>query len=63
MLALAEIENWHDGGLLVLRGVALQDLRDELLIFGIELERDIGVVVWRVAVLRTTMLDGEISPG
>lgn len=54
MLALSEIEDGHDGGLLVLRRVALEDLGDELLILGVELERDVGVVVRRVAVLQAS---------
>lgn len=51
MLALAEIEDRHNGSLLVLRWVALEDLGDELLILGVELERDVGVVVRGIAVL------------
>lgn len=51
MLALAEVEEGHDGGLLVLGRVALEDLGDDGLVLGVELEGDIGVVVGRVAVL------------
>ena len=51
VLALAEVEDRHDSSLLVLRRVSLEDLCDELLILGVELERNIGVVVGRVAVL------------
>lgn len=54
VLALAEIEQGHDGGLLVLRRVALDDLLNDLFIFGRELEGDVGVVVGGVA-----MLDGD----
>lgn len=52
MLALAEVQQGHDGGLLVLGGVSLKDLGDELLILGVELEGDVGVVVGCVSVLR-----------
>lgn len=53
MLALAEVEQGHDSGLLVLRGVALEDLGNDSLILGVELEGDVGVVVGGVAVLGT----------
>lgn len=52
VLALAEVEDRHDGGLLILRRIALQELGDDLLVLLGELEGDIGVVVLRVAVLR-----------
>lgn len=52
VLALSEVEDGHDGGLLVLRGVALEDLGDDGLILSVELEGNIGVVVGRVAVLQ-----------
>lgn len=53
VLALAEVEERHDGGLLVLWRVALEDLGDDgLILFG-ELEGDRGVVVGRVAMLKT----------
>lgn len=51
MLALAEVEHGHDGSLLVLGRVALEDLGDELLILGVELEGQVGVVVGCVSVL------------
>lgn len=51
VLALAKIEQGHDGRLLVLRGVALDNLFDDLFIVGRELEGDVGVVVGSVAVL------------
>lgn len=51
MLALAEVEQGHDGGLFVLGRVALEDLGDELLILGVELEGQVGVVVGCVSVL------------
>ncbi len=52
VLALAQVEQRHHGGLLVLRRVALEDLGDERLVLRVELERDGGVVVGRVPVLR-----------
>ena len=52
VLSLAEVEERHDGGLLVLAGVAGQDFLDKLLILGVELEWNAGVVLGRVAVLR-----------
>lgn len=45
MLALAEVQKGHDGGLFVLGGVSLEDLGHELLVLGVELEGDVGVVV------------------
>jgi hypothetical protein len=57
VLALSEIEERHDCSLFVLRGVPGHDFLDELLILRCELERDIGVVLGRVAMLqaRSTM--------
>ena len=52
MLALAEVEERHHGGLLVLRRVPGDDLLDELLILRGELEGDFGVVFRRIAMLR-----------
>lgn len=51
VLALAEVEERHHGGLFVLWRVALEDLGDDGLILLGELEGDVGVVVWCVAVL------------
>jgi len=51
MLPLSQVEQWHDGGFLVLRRVPAEDLLDELLILRRELERDVEVVFGRVAVL------------
>ena len=59
VLALAEIEQGHDGRLLVLRRVALDDLFDDLLIVCRELEGNIGVVVGGVAMLSGG--DGRLS--
>jgi len=61
VLSLAEIEEWHDGGLFVLRWVSGEDLLDELLILGVEFERDVEVVFWVVTVLRTSLASCEIS--
>jgi hypothetical protein len=55
VLALAEIKKRHDGGLLVLRGVSGDDLLDELLVLGSELEGDRGVVLRRIAVLQAVL--------
>lgn len=51
MLALAEIQQRHDRGLLILRWIALQDLIDEPLVLRSEVERDARVVLWCVAML------------
>lgn len=40
VLALAEVEEGHHGGFFVLRGVALEDLVDELVVDFVEGERD-----------------------
>ena len=53
MLALAEVEEGHHGCFFVLRGVAFEDFGDELLVDGVELEGDGGVVFGAVAVLET----------
>jgi hypothetical protein len=50
VLALSKVEQWHDGGLLVLRRVPGEDLLYELLILGGELEWyrwviDIGITM------------------
>jgi hypothetical protein len=52
MLALAKVEKRHYGGLLVLRRVPGDDLLNELLVLGGELEGDFGIVLRRVAVLQ-----------
>lgn len=51
VLALAEVEQGHDGALLVLGGVSLEDLGNDGLILLVELEGDFGVVVGGVSVL------------
>jgi hypothetical protein len=51
VLALAEIEQGHHSGFLVLRGIALEDLTDEGFILSGVLEGDGGIVVGGVAVL------------
>jgi hypothetical protein len=53
VLSLAKVEQRHDGSLLVLGGIALEDLGDDGLIFFVELEGNIGVVVGTVTVLLT----------
>jgi len=52
MLALAEVEQGHHRGLLVLRGVPGDDLLDELLILRGKLERNFRIVIRRVTVLQ-----------
>ena len=51
-LALSEVEQRHDGGLLVLGWVAGEDLFDYGLVLRAELEGDGGVVLGGVAVLQ-----------
>jgi len=51
MLSLSEVENWHHGGFFVLRGIALEDLFDELIVLLGELERNASIILWRIAVL------------
>lgn len=51
VLALAEIEEGHHGGFFVLRGVAFEDLVDELVVDLVEGEGDRGVVIGGVAML------------
>lgn len=40
MLPLTQVEEGHDGGFFVLRGIAFEDLGDELLVDRIEFEGD-----------------------
>lgn len=61
VLALAQVEDGHDGGLLVLRRVALEQLDDDGLVLRRELEGDGGVVVGRVAVLQGGRAGGRVS--
>jgi hypothetical protein len=51
MLPLAEIEQGHYSGLLVLWRITFEDLGNELLTDGIELEWDFWIIFWRVAML------------
>lgn len=51
VLALAQVEQGHHGGLLVLWRVSLKDLGHESFILRVELERDVRVVVGCVSVL------------
>lgn len=52
VLSLAQVQYGHDSGLLVLRRVALEDLGDNGLVGGCELEGQAGVVIRGVAVLQ-----------
>ena len=51
MLSLAEVKQWHHRRLFVLARISAEDLFDELLILSVELERNIEVVLGRIAVL------------
>jgi hypothetical protein len=51
VLALAKVQQGHDGTLLVLGRVALEDLIDDLEVLLGELKREGRVVVWLIAVL------------
>lgn len=51
VLSLSDVEERHDGALLVLRRISRHDLLDQLLALGVELEWDRRVVVGGVAVL------------
>ena len=52
VLALAEVEERHDGGLLVLGRVPRDNLLDELLVLRRELEGNVRIVLGRIAVLQ-----------
>jgi hypothetical protein len=58
VLALTEVQQGHDGALLVLGRVALEDLIDDLEVLLGELERDGRVVVRLVAVLIGREIEG-----
>ena len=51
VLALAKVEQRHNGGLLILRGVPGDDLLDKLLILRGEFERDRRVVLGCITML------------
>jgi hypothetical protein len=51
VLSLSKIQQWHHSGFLVLWGIALQDLVDELVILLGELEGDVGIIVGSVTML------------
>ena len=55
MLTLAEVEEGHDGGFLVLWRVAFQDFSDEALILSCEFEGDGKVVVGGISVLKVAV--------
>jgi hypothetical protein len=58
VLALAEVEQGHDGSLLVLGRVSAEDFFDELLILGVEGEGNVEVILGCVAVLVRGLLEG-----
>lgn len=51
MLSLSEIQQWHHSCFLVLWGVSLQDLIDELFVLFRELEWNVGIVIGGIAML------------
>ena len=51
MLPLSQVKKRHYGRFLVLRGIAFEDLIDELLADGVELERDLRVVIRSISML------------
>ena len=60
-LSLSEIEERHNGRLLVVLGIALQDLVDLLVILGGEIEGRIDIVVGRIIMLRMVPIDPRRS--
>lgn len=54
MLTLAKVKQRHDSRLLVLRGIALEDLIDEGEVLSVELEWERGVVLRAVTMLEDT---------
>lgn len=56
-LSLSEIQKRHNGRLLVVLGIALQDLVDLLVILGGEIEGSIDIVVGRIIVLQIVPID------
>jgi hypothetical protein len=55
-LSLAEIKKGHNGGLLVLRRIALHDFLNSLLVGIIECKRDARIVLSCVAVLKIKII-------
>lgn len=51
VLPLSEVEDGHDGGFLVLRGVSAENLLDELIVLWRKLKGDRGIIDGRVAML------------
>ena len=56
MLPLPKVEEWHHGGFLILGWVAFEDLVDQLLADGGELERYLRVVVGGISVLKDSLV-------
>ena len=59
MLALTEIENWHNSCLFILRRISLEDLVYELFVCRIELERYIGIIIGCVSVLMVVSMSSR----
>lgn len=55
VLALAEVEQRHNGGLLVLRWVPRDNLLDEFLVLSGEFERNFGIVLGSITMLSRTL--------
>jgi len=51
VLPLSEVEEGHHGCFFILRGVAFEYLGHELLIYYVELEGNVRIVVWAVTML------------
>ena len=60
-LSLSEIEERHNGRLLVVLGISLQDLVDLLVILGGEIEGSVDIVVGRIIMLRIMPIDPHRS--
>ena len=57
MLSLPEIQDGHHSCFFVLWRIPLEDLFDELIILLRELEGGVGIVFWRVSMLKLGLLD------
>jgi hypothetical protein len=54
MLPLSKVQYGHDGRLLVLWWISLEDLIDELVVLRSELERDLRIVLGGISMLEVT---------
>ena len=60
-LSLSEIQERHNGRLLVVLGISLQDIVDLLVILGGEIEGSVDIVVGRIIMLRIVPIDPHRS--